>query len=880
MAPSPPRSRGWDEVLRRLLPAGFRAGWSGEILELLRAEQAAARRRGRLALMRFRARTVVDVARAGWQMRPGRGAGWRYDLRLALRSLRRSPGFLLAAVLTLGLGIAVSAGMFSALEHTLVRPLPVRDPSELLQLRTFLPPDADPYGLSGVDLTALEQGAGSLSAITYHLPPRLDADILLRTEAGLERVDGLHIGRNYFHVLGVAPLIGPGFDTSAEAPPEVMLSYALWSERYGRDTEVVGRSVNIDHRSHQIVGVLPAGFDLPYEGRLPDYWVPRPVLPAERDYADGAYFEVTARRTAGATTAEAVAEIEAIGERIAAERPGSLAHRRLTAVPLAETVVQGWTAPLTLLGVASLVVLLMACSSVALLMLARQTGRARELALWMALGAGRVSVLRRVLLEVVSIAGLGMLLGMLLARWGTAALLALVPSSVPRFDGVTLDTNLLAFAVAALGLTTLLGGVAPLLQLRRLDPASSLKGTAPAAAGDGGSWMRSGIVALQSALMAAMLVVLGLALVSFARLRAVDPGFEAAARYAVQVTAPQSAGGPGADQQPRETAFFAELRERALGLPGIRTAGIVSNLPLTQGWGGVLFEEGAPDPESEAPMIDWEVAGPGYFEAAGIPLVRGRGFEPGDTADAPFVVIINETFAERFFPDRDPLGLSISGESRDGPWRRVVGIVGDVRQQGLDAPAEPQMYIAQAQGYPFGKYQLVLSGAPGTSVDAATTRALVRSIDGDAVSGAVQPLAELVHASVAPMRLAMTLVALFSGLATLLAVTGTWGVISIVGRSRSREWGVRTALGAERGQIVAAATRVGAPPVLAGLTIGFLAAALATRWLASYVYGLSAWEPGVFAGVLLVLALVTGAVVVVPAWRTSRVDPAIVFRET
>lgn len=872
------RPGGWERVLRRLLPQRFRQGWSREILDAVRTEQSEAAARGRIALLRYRLRTMVDIAHAGWQMRPRSKAGWRFDLRLAWRSLRRSPGFVIAGVVTLGLGISVSAGMFSALEHTLVRPLPLRSPDELLQVRTLLPPDADRYGVSPVDFIALEQDAASLSDVTYYLPANLDLDVVLRTDAGGVRINALRVAPDYFETLGVEPTVGPGFDTSSTAAPEIMLSHAAWTERYGRAAEAVGDSLHVDGRPHEIVGVLPAGFDLPHGGVLPDYWISRPLLAGEENADNSMYFDVIARIAPGRTLAEARAEIGAIGSRSAAQRPGSLPGRRLTAVPLAETVTEGWTAPLTLLGFAALVVLLMACSSVALLMLARQCNRSREIAVWLALGARLGSVTRRLMAEVLIVATAGLALGLLLARWGAAALLALVPSTVPRFDGVTVDTGLLTFAVVALGVTTVGGGLAPLLQLRRVDPAVSLKGGTDTSAD--GSWTRSVIVALQSALMAAMLVAMGLALVSFARLRAVDPGFQHAARFAVDVTAPQVGYAPAADQLARETSFYTELRDRALALPGVRGAGIVSNLPLTTGWGGALYVEDALEPDTDAPVIDWEVAGPGYFEAAGIPIVRGRGFAPGDTAAAPYVVIINEALAERFFPDRDPIGITISGESNEGPWRRVVGIVGDVRQQGLDAPPNPQMYIAQAQAYPFGKYQLVLSAAAGAPPDAAAIRALVRAVDADGVAGPLQPLEQLVDASVAPMRLAMTLVGLFAALATLLALTGTWGVISLVGRSRAREWGMRSALGAARHQVVVAAVRAGGLPVAYGLAAGFAGATLGARWLAGHVYGLSPWEPGVVAAVLIALLLVTSVVVVLPAWRTSRVDPATVLRET
>lgn len=881
MRQSERRSSGWERLLRYLLPARFRSGWGAEIMAALRVEEEAARSRGWASLLRYRLHACRDLARAAWQVRYRGSLGWRQELRFALRSLRRSPSFVATGIVTLGLGLSVSSGMYSALEHTLVRPLPVARPAELLQVRTLLPPDTEAYPLSAVDLLALEESeANTVAGVSYHLPARLDVDVLLRGEEGMQRVNGLRVAPDYFGLLGVVPVIGAGFDTGAEAPPEVMISHRLWHSSYSGDTGVIGRTSDVDARPHTIVGVLPAGFDLPYEGRLPDYWIARRVLPSERDSLDNMYFDVAVRVAPGHSLEEATAEIEAIGRRAAEQRPGTLGERRLEARPVADTVTEGWSAPLTMLAVASLAVLLMACGSVALLMLARQTTREREMALWIALGARRRSIARRLLIEVGIVAAAGLLAGLALAVWGSDALLALVPVAVPRFDGLTLDGSLMLFAATVLVLTTLLAGLAPLLQLRRFDAAAGLKGSGRSVTGADPSRARSTIVALETAMMAVLMVALGLALVSFVRLRGVDPGFRAEERFALQATAPRVGYVPGPEQLARETRFFEEVRERFLSWPGVTSAGLVSNLPLTKGWGGGLWIEGKESRESSVPLLDWEVAGPGYFEAAGIPVLRGRGFESGDHADAPEVVVINETLAQRFFPDRDPIGLSISGESENGPWRRVVGVVGDVRQQGMDSPPNPQMYIAQAQSYAFGSYQLVVAMQSGASVDTAAARQIVRAVDADAVAGEVRPLAALVDASIAGTRLVMTLIALFAALATLLAVTGTWGVVSLVGRSRVREWGVRSALGAGRGRLVVAAARAGARPVAVGLLLGFAAAVAGARWLAGHVYGLSPWEPGVIAVTFIALTVLTSAVVILPAWRAADVDPADAFRES
>lgn len=865
--------------MRRLLPRWFRDAWGPEISALVAREQAAAGRAGRLALLRFHVRTAADLARAGWQTRAG-ARRWRHDLRLALRSLRRSPAFVLAGILTLGLGTSVSAGMFSALEQTLIRPLPLEKPDALLHVQALLPPETQSYGLTPIDFTTLEARATTLAGSAYYLPARLDADIVLQTDDGPERINGLRVAPDYFTVLGVRPWTGPGFDQAENAGPEIMLSHVAWSTTYGADESIVGRTLAVDGRPHTVVGILPADFNLAHGGRRPDYWIARRLLQAELDAWDALVLEVVARVAPGRDSGEAHAEIVSLGQQFAAERPGTLPERRLTTVPLPDAVRDGWTAPLAMLGGAAFLVLLMACGSVALLVLARQAGRRRELALWMALGASHGSVARRLGFELLPLGIGGLALGVALAMWGTNALLGMAPTSIPGFDGFRFDWPLWIFAAVACLAAIGLAGAAPLARLRRLDAAACLRSGTRSGSASESSRTRALIVGAECGMMAVLLVALGLALVSFARLSGVDAGFEPESRVAIEVTAPQLTGLNRQELFTREIRFFTELRERLLAVPGVTAAGTISNLPLTEGWGGALYvEHGRIEGAPEAPAIDWEVAGPGYFETAGIRVVRGRGFEPGDVAGAPYVVVINETLAQRYFPDRDPIGLSISGESPDGPWRRVIGVVADVRQHGLDAAPRPHMYIAHGQAFAFGTYQVVVATEPGAQLDTATMRGIIRTVDTSAVAGTVRPLGELVDASLAASRLAMTLIAVFAGLATLLAVAGAWGVISLVGRSRQQEWAVRSALGASRRQIVAAAARAGGIPVIAGLAIGFGIALVGGRWLSGELYGLSAWEPRVLAGVLATLLAVTAVVVILPARRASRVDPASVFRE-
>jgi predicted permease len=871
-----PRPTGWDRVVRRLLPGWFRSAWGRDVIEMLEAERAAARAQGRLALVRFTAATLLDLIRAGWQTRSRGAVTWRYDLRLALRSLRRAPGFTLAAVLTLGLGAAVSTGMFSVLHQVVLQPLPLERPDALLRVRTVMPPAPDLYQVSPVDYDALLRRASTLAGVTYYIPAGLDADVVLKTDEGPERINGLRVAPDYFAVLGVRPAIGPGFTTIGESGPEVVLGHGAWMARYESDPAIVGRAIVVDGRPHTVVGVLPDGFDLPHDGRLPDFWLARRLLPSEREAVDAFVLDLAVRVRPGRSVEEARHEIAAIGRQSAVDQPGGVGERELTAQPLPEFVAAGWTRPLILLAAASAVVLLMACGSVALLVLARQLTRDRELALWVALGASRASIARRLLLEVGLIAIVAMGVGVLLAAWMAQALVVFAPAAVPRFAGIAVNTALWSFVAVVAMTMTVLGGVAGVLRLRAIDTGAGLR-SAPRHAAPGGARARGAIVAIECGLMAGLLVALGLALVSFTRLRGVDPGFAPAGRFVLEIGAPQTPG-LGRERFARETRFFADVRDRLLGVPEVAAAGAISNLPLTKGWGGQLWIEGKPD--QPGPTIDWEVAGPGYFAAAGIDIVRGREFTPGDSADAARVVVINEALANRYFPNQDPIGLSINGESQKGPFRRVVGVVRDVRQQGLHAPPRPQMYIAQGQAFPFGKYQMVVAMRPGADPDGATLRALVRSVDPDGVTGAVRPLADLVESSVAGPRVAMMLVAIFAALAVLLAVTGTWGVVSFVGRSRRQEWAVRSALGASSCHLLWSAARTGFVPAVLGVAAGLTGSLAGGRWLAGQLYGLAAWEPLVFATAIAAVLIISAIVVLLPARRASDVDPASVFRES
>lgn len=798
------------------------------------------------------------------------------EIRAALRGLRRNPTFTLVAVLTLALGIGVMAAVFGVIDAVLLRPLPFAEPDRLLSLY-WRGEDGRIAGSPFGHFRELEAGLADVAEMTWMVRRQVADEIVLRTDTGAELLDGAWVAADLFRVLGVSMAVGPGLPEGANEPGSAdvaVLSHSMWRNRFGADPDVVGRTLEINDRSIEVVGVLPADFEYPGLGLDPGVWLPYPVDSRMAEDRGWWATEMIARIADGADAGRVAAEAERLGASAVERYPDDWSGYDLVTTPLQERLVGSVGAGLVLLLAAAGAVLLVACSNLAHLLLARTAERRRELALRIALGAGRLRVARPLLIEALILGIAGGFLGLLAAVWGADALVGASPVPMPRDGGVTVGPRLVLFTVGLSLLSGLLFALVPGLRATRIGYAAMRTGGAGSAAGD--HRFRSILVAAESALVLTLLVAAALSLSSLETLLEVDPGFATENRLALTLNLPHDRY-----RQPESLhAFLTAMEERLAALPGVRAAGAISHLPMGEGqWGGRLFIEGrALGSGAEAPQTDWELASPGYFEAAGIPLLRGRPFEVTDEAGAANVTIVNETLAREYFPDGDVVGRRINGNSPEGPWRTVVGVVADVKQQGLAGRTRPYMYLPSTQVMAWSQQDLVVwvEGDPQAALP--TVQTALRDLEPDVAISNARPMEDLVHRSVAGPRFRMLLLGLFGALAVGLGAVGIYGVVAYAMSQRTRELGVRMALGAAPGSLVRTATLQGLRPVAAGMVLGLGGGIAAGRLMASSLYGVESTGPTTLLSAVLVLGAVATVAAWTPARRAARVDPAVSLR--
>ena len=809
------------------------------------------------------------------------------DLRYGLRLLSRSPGFTAIALLTLTLGIGATAAIFSVVDAVLLRPLPYRDPQRLVSVFEDISQSGFPrntpapgnYADWKAQTQIFEDVAAAGTGGRWHA-----LNLTQDTGAGPaepEKLESASLTRNLFAVLGVAPAVGRIFLPEEDRPGAadvVLLSHALWMRRFRGDRTLVGNAILLNGVKFTVVGVMPP--DFAYPSHDIDLWTPMAFTPQQLAERGAHYLTVAARLRAGVTLAQANAALEVLCRRLAREHPDTNAEiRRFFAEPLQDTYTRGARTGLTVLMAAVGFILLIACANIANLLLSRATGRQREMAVRTALGAARGRVVRQMLTESALLAVGGGLLGILLADWCFAFLKNLVPVDLSRTVSLSLDPGVLAFAVAVSLAASFAFGMAPALQVSRIDLNSALKEAGRGTVGPRRASLRNLLVIGEVALSLVLLVGSGLLLESFARLRGVDPGFRADHVLTVRVDAPVT---KYADFE-RRTAFFARLLERVRALPGVQAAGFSSALPLTWDGGTAAFA-----PEGLVPRQDLildannRVVSPGYFEALRIPLRRGRLIRESDGRDAPPVALINETMARKFWPNQDPLDrrMKFGLPGDDVPWIRIVGIVGDVRQMRLNDPPREEMYFPYWQAK--DNWMVPRDLAIRTSGDplslAGAVRQAIWSIDKDQPVSSVMTLDNLLDLEVAHRRVEAVLLVGFAALAVILACIGMYGVLSYLVAQRTREIGVRLALGASAADVFR--TVAGQGMTLAGLGVaaGLAGAMALSRLLRSLLFGVSAGEPLVYACAVAIFALVALAACYFPARRASHVDPMVTLR--
>jgi putative ABC transport system permease protein len=800
------------------------------------------------------------------------GTLWK-DVRYGLRTLRQRPAFTVVAVVALALGIGANTAIFSIVYAFLLRPLPFKEPERLVVVFDNQPGlETAPASFPEFDDWRKQSQVFEEMAALFHV------NFNLTGGREPERVRGALVSENYFPLFGSSPMLGRSFsseDHRAGAPPVVLLSQWLWQTEFGASPEVTGRKLMIDGTPYTVIGVMPATAPSLSGSNKTAVWVP---LERELPWKDrGAhYLNVFARLKPGISLERAQADMNLIAERLEGEyhtghsiRLGSFKERLV-----------GDVRPhlLLLLGAVGLV-LLIACANVANLLLARATTRSKEFAIRAALGASRVRLVRQLLTESVLLAVLGGAMGTLLAMWATDLLAASWPQRIARPDQIGVDWRVLGFTAAVTLSTGLVFGLAPALFATRTDLSESLKeASSQTTTGARRSGVRHLLVISEMALATMLLLGAGLMLKSFWLLRGVDPGFRADNVLTVQLSLQAKKYVEGWQR----TSFFREVLARTESLPGVEAAGAINNLPLGGGGMNGDFElEGRPPfPPGQGPMTEKYIASAGYAKAMGIRLVKGRFISEQDTAESQGVIVINEALARRFWPEGDPLGQRLSWGGNN--WLTIVGVVGDVRNEGLETSSGFQSYVPYTQAPPSGMTIVVRAagGAAGGNAQqlAAEVRGQVQAVDRDQPVFNIKLLETIVADSVGGQRLTTMLLSLFGALALILAAVGIYGVLSFSVAQRTHEIGIRMALGAQTRDILKMVLGQGMLLTLTGVALGLLAAFALTRVMASLLYGVTATDPLTFAAASLVLVLVALLATIIPAHRATRVDPMEALR--
>jgi len=804
---------------------------------------------------------------------------WK-NLVYSVRMLLKRPSLTAVAIIAIALGIGANTAIFSVVNTVLLQPLPFEQPQQLVMLAAEQRDQAlDGRGSFSVpDFVDIQKQSKTLEYVATH-----QGTGTIVTEGGdPERLLGAAVSADYFPLLRVKPVLGRVFTHDEDkpgAPSVIVLSHSLWQRRFAGDPNIIGREVNIGGKT-TVVGVLPAGFQYPISDEQQDFW--EPIFSATfmtkdlREERAQRILSIIARLKPGLTLDQAKADLDLLSRQIEQQSPISNTNTIFNAVSMHEDITRDYrSALLVMLGAVGLV-LLIACANVANLLLARAAARQKEVAIRMALGASRARIASQLLTESVLLSLAGGALGLLLASWGMDLLVAYGPADVPRLRHVSLDRSVLLFTLAISTLTGIVFGLAPALHASRPDPGNMLKDATRGVSQCGRSRMRSALIVSEVALSLMLLVGAGLLINSFWRLLQTDAGYDPKGVLAVDV--PLSRAKYTNPEQ--RSAAFEQLISRMKALPGVRDASVVSNVPLTDRDIELSFQvEGREPykPGNEA-VADYTVVGSDYFRTMNIAVQRGRVFANSDTANTPQAIVVSEAFVKRYFPDEEPIGRRIVFDGPTKTPREIIGVVADIRRNGLDAEAEPEMYVSHVQN-PERRLNLVIrTDSQDGSQLTQSARAEVKAFDPDQIIWRTETLEQLLGTSVAPRRFNMMLLGIFAGVALVLAAVGLYGVMSYSVTWRTHEIGIRMALGAKRGDVLRLVVRQGMIMALIGLVIGLIGALSLSRVMTSMLHGVSPTDPLTFAGVSIVLLGVALLACLIPARRATRVDPIVALR--
>jgi putative ABC transport system permease protein len=795
------------------------------------------------------------------------------DLRYAVRMLGAKPGFTLSAVATLALGIGGSTAIFSLTSAVLLGKLPFRDPDRLLMVWD----DASQLGFPRNDLTPASYAAlQAQNQVFEALAAVTEAAFTLTAGGEPEKVEARRVTASFFPMLGVAPRVGRFFlpdDDRPEASHVAVLSHGLWQRRFGRDPDVVGRDVLLTGEKYTVIGVMPAGFQFmeSYVG----LWVPAAFTAEELKHGSH-YLKVVARMKAGVSIAGAQADVETIARRFVGDFPDE--KFRAFVVPLREQLVGDARRPLIVLVLAVASVLLITCANLAGLLLARAASRGREIAVRTALGATRGRIVRQLLTESILLATLGALPGVFVASWALSSLQQLIPPGIALSVHPTLDVPALAGALALSVVTGLLFGLAPARQAARSDLNETLRQGGRGSTEAGHRRLRSALVVAEFGATLVLLVGAGLLGQTLYRLRYADLGLRPDKLLTLRTSLPSQRYG----EPSRRAAFYEEVLDRVQHLPGVVSAGYSTSVPLE--WKGGTSEflpEGPVEPGWSYDANHRQVSAD-YLRTMGIPLRSGRYFERTDGAESPSVAMVNEAMARRFWPGVDAVGKRFRiVDASPHPWITIVGIVGDVRQMGLDAPVRPEMYLPYAQitDQPwFAPRDLAVRTVEEPMSLVPAIKGAIQAVDPEQAVSNIRTFDEVLDEEVVQRRLGAALVAAFAALAVLLASLGVYGVLSYFVTQHTAEIGVRLALGASRGDILRLVLGRGMALALSGVGLGVLGALALTQLVSTLLYGIGAADPATFASAAALLTALAFVACYLPARRAVGVDPMAAMR--
>jgi predicted permease len=791
------------------------------------------------------------------------------DLRYGIRMLRKSPGFTIVATLTLALGIGANTAIFSVVNGVLLRPLPYKDPPQLIAMKQ------NDSLLNTIDIQrqtrAFSQGGG----INVE-----DMDYTGRTEP--IQIHAAYIDAGFLETLGVPPMLGRVMSADEDVKGGsrvVVVSYTFWQNFLSSDPHALGKTIALSGNDYTVIGVMPASFTLPREHAdvFVSLWVAYPEAAPFR----GVHFMHTYwRLKPGVTLAQAQAEMHTIDHRLAEQYPDNERDRQSVLVPLHELIVGDVRPALLVLFGAVGLVLLIACANFAGLLVARSMARRQELLIRLALGAGKSRLIRQALTESMLLAILGGAVGLLLAKWGTSLLLSLKPAALERFVGAQWDAQLLSFVFGITMLTGIVFGLAPALSSPRADFAESLKeGGRGATTGTSGHRLRQLLVTAEFALALVLLVGAGLLIKGFSNLQSVNPGFIPTNVMTMHLQLPATRY----EQIPPQTQFRREILARLNSLPGVEAA-MVTDIPLSGNYVSHSFviDGRPPVPVGAEPEVQTLSVMGDYFRVMHIPLRAGRDFTPRDREGQPLVAIVNEEFVKEYFPHQEPLGSRVDWSRRDEPhqWMTIVGIAGDVKHSGLNQPTDPAIYAPYSQSDEAWRRWMTLAiRSPQASAGLVeAVKKQVWSVDSQIPVSDVQTMDELMAVSIAQQRFNMLLLGIFAALALILAAVGIYGLMAYAVDQRTHEIGIRIAVGALQADVLKLVVGDGAKLALFGIAIGIVAALGLTRLMTSLVFDVKPADPMTFAGVAILLALVALAACYIPARRAARVDPMVALR--